>query len=279
MQQQQQIINKCKQLFVRAHQLYALDMTKVGIRFDLKGKAAGMACYRRGGVYYMRFNRDMLTREAFEHVINDTVPHEIAHIVCFMKPELGNNHDRGWARVCRELGGSGDRCHDEDIVYGKGYTYEYVSTNGNTIRVGDKYHREIQAGQTLRFRRGKGNLTKQCTYTIVGYQGRTIAKKDPVNAAVVPTVTVNVAPTAPVQVVPSWQPPVHHTQVVPTAPKFESGASKASISRSIILSGYRAGKSYEQIIAAMIAANGYDRQLARATFKANAPKVGVPLQW
>jgi hypothetical protein len=60
--------------------------------------------------------------------------------------------------------------------------------------------------------------------------------------------------------------------VRPAAP----GESKAAISRRIMLSGFRAGHSYETIINAMIAANGYDRQLARGTFKANAPKIGIP---
>lgn len=278
MQQQQEIIAKCKAVFAVAKQKWPhLNFDKVGIRFDLKGRAAGMASARGGfhsRVYYMRFNRDMLTRDAFEHVINDTVPHEIAHIVCFMDPSLGSNHDRGWARVCMALGGTGERCHNEDVVYGKGYTYEYISSTGKSVRVGDKYHREIQAGQTLRFRRGLGNLTKSCTYTVVGYQGRTIERKDPVNAAVVPTIPMPVNP------VPSWKPPVTVVAPAPApAPTttFEAGASKASISRSIMLSGYRAGRTYEQIIAAMIAACGYDRQLARATYKANCAKVGIPM--
>ena len=67
-------------------------------------------------------------------------------------------------------------------------------------------------------------------------------------------------------------PPVLRPVPVQAAP----GESKASISRRIMLSGFRAGHSYETIIAAMQAANGYDRQLARGTFKANAPKIGIP---
>ena len=120
---QQQILDKCKAVFAEAQRLYGLDMSHVGIRFDLKGRAAGQAC-RRGGQYYMRFNRDMLTREAFNHVINNTVPHEIAHIACYMNPMLGSNHNSGWERVCLALGGTGASKHNEEVVYGKGTTYE-----------------------------------------------------------------------------------------------------------------------------------------------------------
>jgi hypothetical protein len=61
-------------------------------------------------------------------------------------------------------------------------------------------------------------------------------------------------------------------------PAFAAGASKASISRSIMLSGHTRNMPYEDVITAMMAACGYDRQLARATYKANCSKVGIPAQ-
>jgi hypothetical protein len=64
--------------------------------------------------------------------------------------------------------------------------------------------------------------------------------------------------------------------VVQPVQRVTTGESKAAVSRRIMLSGHQAGQSYEQIIQAMMFANGYDRQLARATYKANAAKVGVP---
>ena len=60
------------------------------------------------------------------------------------------------------------------------------------------------------------------------------------------------------------------TPAVPKAP------SKAEISRGIMKSFHEAGKTYEEIIAEMIRVNGYDRQLARGTYKANFTKAGVP---
>lgn len=70
--------------------------------------------------------------------------------------------------------------------------------------------------------------------------------------------------------------PVHVPTPAVTLRPAAPGESKAATSRRIMLAGYRAGQSYETIISAMIAANGYDRQLARGTFKANAPKIGIP---
>ena len=268
---QQQIVDKCKAIFAKATELYGLNFDNVGIRFDLKGRAAGMAC-RRGGHMYMRFNRDMLTRDAFDHVINDTVPHEIAHIICFMNPQLGRNHDSGWTRVCRTLGGNGERCHSEEVVFGKGTTYEYITDRGHTVRMSDKHHAMVQAGRSLRYKSGKGTVTRECVHRIVGVQGRTLAAP----RTVTPATPVAIAPVIQLAVMERFV----HAPVVPVAripaAAMPAGVSKAARSRAIMLSGHTQGMTYEQIITAMQAACGYDRALARATYKANCAKVGIP---
>lgn len=257
----EQVLKKTREVLARAGELYGLDMSHVGIRFDLRGRAAGQAC-RRGNQYYIRFNRDMLTREAFDHVYNETSPHEVAHIVCFMNPKLGRNHDAGWARVCRALGGTGERCHSEEVVYGKGHTYEYTTDRGHKVRMGDRHHAIVQRGQTLTYKRGLGRVTKESQYSIVGYAGRTLAtpvERKPATKEVPVQSIIPAVPVAPVQAV---------------ARSVTAGASKASVSRGIMLAGHNSGKTYEEIITAMMAACGYDRQLARATYKANYLKVG-----
>ncbi len=280
---QQQIIDKCKTVFAKAKELYGLDMSQVGIHFDLKGRAAGMAC-RRGNQYFMRFNRDMLTREAFDHVLNDTVPHEVAHIVCFMNRALGSNHDAGWARVCRALGGTGDRTHSEEVVYGKGHTYEYTTDRGHKVRMGDKHHATVQRGIPLRYKNNKGTVTKECAYSIVGVQGRTLAA--PIVKVAAKVVPVQAIIPASVPVVNPLVTAARGSYTIgvaaPTprtpATAMPAGASKASIARAIMLAGHTRGETYENVITAIMRATGHDRQLARATYKANCVKVGIPVQ-
>ena len=301
MSQSQQILDRCKEKFTLAKQLYphlADRFDKVGIRIDLKGRAAGMACMRNRNEFYIRFNADMLTREAFDHVLNETVPHEIAHIICFMDPRYGKNHDHGWARVFRSLGGSGKRGHTEEVVFGKGYTYEYVTDRNVKVRVGDKHHRYIQGGGILTWKQGKGKADRYCAYSIVGHQGRTLQKpiqkegqprlttQQAIERAQNATLTVRdpfgllggdtvIRPIPKSASKPTIVQPAPK-QLVAVSTQKVPGESKAATSRRIMLEGYRAGRSYEAIIAEMIAANGYDRGLARGTFKANAPKVGIP---
>ena len=286
---QEQVRARCREQFELAHTLYGVDIRRTPVLFNLKGRVAGYASCMRSrltGVasdFQLRFNLDMLTRgceQTLREMLEETIPHEVAHIVCYAKPSLGQNHNEGWRRVCQSLGGEGGRTHGMAVVFGKGTTYEYVSDNGQTIRLNDRHHARVQRGETLTFLRGKGRVMLGCAYSIVGYQGRTLATpvvKQAV-AAVPPA-----APAVPVQahvhvppVAPRLQPPAPRA-VLPTPHVLPAaGESKASISRRIMQQGYRAGHSYETIIAAMIAANGYDRQLARGTFKANAVKVGIP---
>ena len=325
-----QIIAKCREVVAKAKVLYphlAAALDKVQVRFDLKGSAAGQArgsAYGTQASFKVRFNRDMLKREAFDHVLNSTVPHEYAHIVCFMDRSLGAGHDDGWARVCKNLGGTGKRLHSEDVIFGKGYTYEFITDRGHKVRCNDRHLKYIQTNGFLSWKKGKGTVTKDMQYSIVGYQGRTLDKPiirnakpapaTPVFATVAQPVPTNetddmkyddafmpvpefdgeTVPTPTVDTHKFTVPPIVPRTVAPTvvavapivAPKPDvvkidtlpvHGESKAAASRRIMATLHAQGKSYEEIIAAMIAANGYNRQLARATYKANHERAGVPM--
>jgi predicted SprT family Zn-dependent metalloprotease len=101
----QMVLSKIKELVARAEATYDIKLPLLDIRFDLKGRAAGMAV-QRGGQYAMRFNATMMLNEAWDHIINNTVPHELAHIICMYAPRYGKGHDSGWKRVCASLGGN-----------------------------------------------------------------------------------------------------------------------------------------------------------------------------
>lgn len=295
-----ELVARCKEVVALAKTLYGIDMSQVRIGW-CKGRAAGKAGGKKFrdtvmSNYYVKFNHDMLGREAVEHVDANTVPHEYAHVLGYINPErFGSKHDALWAKTCKELGGNGVRCHDEEIVYGKGTTYEYTTDNGHKVRLSSKKHAYVQAGGVLTYRRNMGRVTQFCAHSIVGHQGRTLAQpivKQAPNApaaieqalrtaqpdaaemarraAMVEELRRRQAMIAPVQR------PVSVLAPAVVARPAVAGESKAAISRRIMLAGYKGGKSYETIIAEMITANGYNRQLARGTFKANAPKIGIP---
>jgi SprT protein len=196
-----QIQERIRKVMSDAEARYGVDLSGVQVRFDLRGRAAGMAGYKgllfsKHRDYFLRFNRDMIHNDGFKHVLEDTVPHEIAHIVCYMRPELGSKHDSGWKRVCRSLGGNGERCHTEQVVYAKGNTYQYKTTHGRLVSVSETIHRNIQMGAIYGVKRGGGKLNQQCEWSLFrpGMVQQAAAPAAPKAAPAAPSVPKAAAP-------------------------------------------------------------------------------------
>ena len=135
----QAIINKVNEVIALGNKVLGVTLPKVDIRFDLKGRAAGMAggtrSFMQAGAtnLYVRFNVDhmRLGGQSWEHLLNDTVPHELGHSYCQAFPQLGRNHDAGWKRVCVALGGNGSRCYKQEeapeaVAKAKPYALHYI---------------------------------------------------------------------------------------------------------------------------------------------------------
>lgn len=267
-------LQKFKEVIELAKNLYAVDLSKVIVRFDLKGRVAGTAGVRgsrfdtANRTYTMRINNDLLKRE-LNDMLTNVIPHEAAHLVCFMNPQLGANHDYGWAQVCRQLGGNGSRTHSMEVVYGTGNTYEYTSKAGKTLRLSQQRHNAIQRGRSYSFQRGIGVVDRTCAYTIVGCQGRTLAApvqgRTPAPNATVADARVSFNIGAP------ERPPA--PAPVPVA---NIGTSKADVARMLMTAGHARGDSVETIIMAIMTANKHPYALAKSYYQNNAVKMGYP---
>jgi predicted SprT family Zn-dependent metalloprotease len=85
-----------------------------------------------------------------EDFLAETVPHEIAHLVCFVRPHLGSGHNEGWVRVCRALGGRADVKfkNEYDLRQRKRVRYVYATPGAGRFEVSDVRHARIQEGTT-----------------------------------------------------------------------------------------------------------------------------------
>lgn len=117
----------------------------VNVRCDVKGRVAGWAIKKSATRYEMRFNREAIEKYT-DKMVKDTVPHEIAHIVCYVKPSLGSSHDAGWKAVCRALGGDDSRTHHMKLTPGKAVNKHIYMVDGLKVQVGPKVHKAIQTG-------------------------------------------------------------------------------------------------------------------------------------
>lgn len=142
-----------------AESLYGVDLSRVVVRTAKRGKVAGMASMRRStGYMELNFNAAGI-RDHWDYLHDNTIPHEVAHLVTYLRPDLGNKHDHGWRRICLELGGNGNRCHSLPLKYANG-SYYYRTTTGHIIEMSNIRHRKIQfEGGEYRCR-GKGLIKK-----------------------------------------------------------------------------------------------------------------------
>lgn len=138
-----------KEVLARADEKFGTNLKeKVEILFNLRGMCAGQAVRYTDGRLALRFNLEAMDKN-WDHAYNNTIPHEVAHLVCFTKPRLGKNHDRGWQAVDMALGGIGERYHTLDLTPGRKVTkYKYKLASGREVLLGPVRHKRLQTGKT-----------------------------------------------------------------------------------------------------------------------------------
>lgn len=244
-----EVQQKVAELTQRANQLYDCTLPPIQVRFDLRGQVAGWAGHVNGQ-YFMRFNTDMMQNSGWNHLLNDTVPHELAHIVCFFR-NTDRGHGRYWYLTCRALGGSGERCHKEEVVYAKGHTFYYTTTTGHVIALSQQRHHKIQRGKSYIWR-GRGEINKQCAYSL---QNPLKTQQD----AVTQVQTVTVAPA-----------PAVTERVAATQSKAELCREKI---KQIKTAGYNNEQGKAMVVEYCMSQLGMKRQLARVYTEGHWKKV------
>lgn len=137
-------------------------MPPIEIRYDIRGRTAGYAGWKvnrwtgEKSSYCLRFNREAISKH-WDEMVQSTIPHEVAHIVCAVFPQLGgDNHNWKWAQIDRELGGTGERCHRMELTPGRVTNrYIYKDSMGKEITVGPKHHAALQRGKYVNLRNRK----------------------------------------------------------------------------------------------------------------------------
>ena len=228
-----------------AANLYGVDLSQSSVSFKLRGRVAGQAsckiCNGRPQVAF-KFNCELVMGKHFEDIQNFTVAHELAHGVCFLRPDLGRNHDAGWKKVCLALGGNGNARHDYDVII-RG-RWDYITDRGNKVSVTTRCHNKVQQGYTrLEFRRGLGSINKNSPFAPSG---------QPISAK---------SNTPPVDITPAKMPTVDPTQ------------TKAHTVRQLVANAKNTEVSQESVVEQVIAVLGMTRQLAKTYVKNNWHKV------
>lgn len=261
-----EITKKTKEVLARAKELYGVDINP-SISYNLRGRVAGWAgckhCMmtRKATSFSLRFNRELIQGKHFEDIRDETVPHEVAHLVCYARPELGRKHDGGWRRVCIALGGNGRTRHDYDVVI-KG-RWDYITNLGHKVSITTRHHDIVQNGGILSFKRGKGVIDRWCRFAPSGQEIPEVSRNGerPANAAGAWAPTQRPAPA------PAWTivPPVRQPApvVLDTLRRNPpAGMSKAEQVRTWIREAKAHGRGEGWVIAAAQDRLGMSRSMA-----------------
>ena len=139
----------------------------VDIRFKLRGSCAARAGCKRNRItleasdYYLNFNVEAMELD-WKNMVADTIPHEVAHLVTYARPELGKNHNYGWRNVAISLGSTGERCHNLSLTPGRVTNkFKYKASCGTVVTVGATVHNRLQKGQHRVISNTGGKLRKE----------------------------------------------------------------------------------------------------------------------
>lgn len=160
------LIDKTYEVIALAESAYDVKLAHAKVEFDLTGKTAGQALVRDFSLV-IRLNLAGAELD-YDQMINKVVPHEIAHLVNYVKPSTGRYHNKGWRSVCETLGGDGSRCHTIGLKPSRVHTKQrktrkYLYKIGSqVIVVGAIRHNRINKGVEYTFTRSgeKTEVTK-----------------------------------------------------------------------------------------------------------------------
>lgn len=145
---------KARQLFPA----FTLQDEDLPIVFTQSGRVAGMA-KRKGNIYNIEFNVEAILRD-WDEMVNNTIPHEMAHIVDMFLHGGRSSHGPRWQSIAFALGCNPQRTHDIPLSKARRTRrYLYVASCGTRLEIGSRHHRRIRRGETFTVKKTGGAIT------------------------------------------------------------------------------------------------------------------------
>ncbi|QUG93377.1 hypothetical protein GR140_32070 (plasmid) [Pseudomonas putida] len=173
-----QVTEKVRDSLAIAERHFGRNFKLDDLLFDLKGRAAGMCVFSRiTNTFKIRINRTLL-EIAPAHVIDTTVPHEVAHLVAYQVYGMKiPPHGQEWQSVMVDVFGlQPGRCHQIDTSTASPRPFVYVCKCPKEFRLSKRMHNR----QTTKKHTGKNKIyqCKRCLAALV------FSHEVPVNSAV-----------------------------------------------------------------------------------------------
>jgi len=159
-----QRVRDCLALARQKYPTFTLEDKDLPIVFYKKGHAAGKAVWTTGAetVYNIEFSVEAIGLE-WDDMVNETIPHEVAHIVDRFIHGRSNNHNKVWKVIFRSLGGVKLKStHNYAVTKARKTTkILYRATCGTEIWLTKRMHSQVQQGQVRVIRRTDGLISAE----------------------------------------------------------------------------------------------------------------------
>ena len=136
----------------RAHWPRTPELSRLNFRFPAAGEAVGKVFFRPDGAITFQVTKEAMSRWPQE-TLADTLPHEVAHLVCRAQFPRAPPHGEHWKLICQTLGSSGERTHRHPTTPARRRRrYLYQTSCGKQFWLGPVRHRRAQTGTTYHYR-------------------------------------------------------------------------------------------------------------------------------
>ncbi len=157
---QREVIALTRRLIQHAESGFHLAVPTPEIRFDLRGKAAGMVIFSNTGTV-VRYNPKLLEENGASFV-DQTVPHEVAHLIArALHGRRIRPHGPEWKLIMAFFGVPSHRCHNFSTASTRDRRMRYFA-----YRCGCRDHR-LSAIRHNRCRSGVTYLCRSCGTPLV----------------------------------------------------------------------------------------------------------------
>lgn len=155
------LIVATEQLLARAEQQWGLPASwrqLLQISCCLRGRAAGKVevHWRGGQPLRVRLRLNLAAaRLDWRQMVEDTIPHEVAHLVVMSQPKRFNQqpHGEDWRQLCLALGGSGNSRHQLPLLPARrSRQWQYRDSQGQLHLLTTIRHQRLQQGQRYQVR-------------------------------------------------------------------------------------------------------------------------------
>jgi predicted SprT family Zn-dependent metalloprotease len=153
---------QCHKVLMLAKQMYPhCDTMEISaIKWTKCGRAAGKASISPDRKLSLTFSKECADNN-LEEMLNDTVPHEVAHLVVYHnKYNVGlygwrkiMGHGPEWRLICLALGGTAQRCHNMEVTKARRVTrFVYNLPDGSTAKITKKYHNAVMQNRGVQIK-------------------------------------------------------------------------------------------------------------------------------